>query len=140
MMGMRVYVLLLIFWSSSVFVYAQDTVPQKGPYFTFDVVEYDFGEIYSGDSISYTFPFTNTGNEELLLFNVQTTCGCTAPSWPKEAIAPGEKSEIRIVFNSTGKTGSQRKPITIISNAVNNPTPTLVLRGKVLKVSKTPKN
>jgi hypothetical protein len=33
---------------------------------------------------------------------------------------PGGKGELTVAFNSTGKIGMQNKPITIVSNSVND--------------------
>ena len=92
-----------------------------GPYIQFSEMSYDFGDIQQGDRVEYTFNFTNTGDTPIIISNVQTTCGCTASSWPREPIAPGESSKIDVSFNSAGKIGHQNKVITIISNASNNP-------------------
>ena len=52
--------------------------------------------------------------------NVQVTCGCTTPKgWARDPIAPGQSSELTIVFNSAGKYGKQEKVVSIVSNAVN---------------------
>jgi hypothetical protein len=97
-----------------------DTTP-PGPYIQFTEKSYDFGDIYQGDKVAYTFNFTNTGDSPIVISNVQTTCGCTASCWPREPIAPGKSNKIDITFNSAGKIGMQNKVITIISNSVNNP-------------------
>ena len=92
-----------------------------GPYVAFTESVYDFKEIYQGDKVEHVFEFKNSGNKPLIISNVQTTCGCTVPQYPKVAIAPGAKQEIKVIFNSRGKMGRQNKVITIISNAANNP-------------------
>jgi hypothetical protein len=81
---------------------------------------HDFGDIKQGDQVEWTFKFENKGSAPLVLTNVATTCGCTAPEWPREPILPGESSEIKVRFNSAGKIGMQNKVITIYSNAVNS--------------------
>ena len=91
----------------------------NGAVMTFEEVKYDFGDIYQGDKVEHVFKFENTGNEPLIITNVQTTCGCTAPNWPRDPSTPGQESEIKVVFNSTGKIGRQNKVITIVSNATN---------------------
>lgn len=97
------------------------TVTPPGPYIQFTESVHEFGDITQGDKVAYTFEFTNTGDAPIVISNVQTTCGCTASSWPREPVLPGESSKIDVTFNSANKIGHQNKVITIISNATNNP-------------------
>jgi hypothetical protein len=90
-----------------------------GPAVSFEKESHDFGDIYQGDKVQHVFTFENTGTEPLIITNVQVTCGCTAPRWPRDPIAPGQEGEITIQFNSTGKIGRQNKVITIVSNSVD---------------------
>ena len=64
-----------------------------------------------------TFEFKNTGNQPLMITNVQSTCGCTVPSFPKEPILPGKTGKIDVKYNMSP--GPIRKTITVESNAVN---------------------
>lgn len=98
---------------------------------TFTNREHDFGEIEEGKVVEYIFTFKNTGNYPLMLQDIRTTCGCTAPEWTKEPIAPNEEGKIIVRFNSAHKAGQQRKVITVISNASNS-SESLVLVGTVL--------
>ena len=77
---------------------------------------WDFGTIQQGDSPEFTFTFTNTGNEPMIISNAKGSCGCTVPKWPKEPIAPGETGEINVKFNSKNKKGSQNKTVTLTAN------------------------
>ena len=63
------------------------------------------------------FEFTNTGDADLIVTNVQSTCGCTVPSKPTEPIPPGKTGKIEVKYNM--HTGLIRKTITVESNAVN---------------------
>jgi len=119
---MRKFAWLVVFMLvSAVAVQAQDAATEKkGPEIKFEESTHDFGDITQGDKVEYVFAFSNKGTEPLILSRVLTTCGCTAPSWPKEPIAPGEKGEVKVSFNSAGKMGMQNKVITIISNATNS--------------------
>ena len=91
----------------------------SGPSFKFEEIKHDFGDIQQGEKVTYIFKFINSGTESLVISNVLTTCGCTAPTWPKEPVKPNDKGEIKVMFNSTGKIGKQNKVITILSNSTN---------------------
>lgn len=92
----------------------------SGPVITWEKNTHDFGDITQSEKVEQTFAFTNTGNEPLIITNIQVTCGCTAPKWSRDPIAPGAKSEITIAFNPAGKMGKQNKVITVVSNATND--------------------
>jgi hypothetical protein len=101
--------------------FAQTVSKQNGPVITWNKTSHDFGKITQGDVVEHTFSFTNTGNEPLIITDVKVSCGCTTPKgWPKDPVMPGGKGELTVAFNSTGKIGMQNKPITIVSNAVND--------------------
>jgi hypothetical protein len=99
---------------------AQAQTQTSGPVITWEESAHDFGDVVQGDKVEHTFKFRNTGNEALLLTNVQVTCGCTTPKgWARDPIPPGKSGELTIAFNSLGKFGKQNKVVTIISNASN---------------------
>ena len=103
-------------------VVAQEASTKKvnGPVITFEKKTHDFGDMVQGDKVEEVFKFTNTGNEPLIITNVEVTCGCTTPKgWQRDPIAPGAKSEIIVAFNSTGKSGRQNKVVKVVSNAAN---------------------
>ena len=98
--------------------FAQEETLVEGPYITFEESSFDFGDIHQDDKVEHIFSFENTGTAPLIITNVQTTCGCTAPEWPKEPVMPGESAELKVRFDSTGKFGRQNKVISVISNSV----------------------
>jgi hypothetical protein len=90
-----------------------------GPAITFEEASFDFGDIYQGDKVEHIFKLENTGNQPLIITNVQTTCGCTATEWPREPVMPGETASLKVNFDSAGKYGRQNKVISVISNATS---------------------
>ena len=101
-----------------------DESTNKEPVISFDKKIWDFGTITEGEVVEHTFRFTNTGTNDLIISNASASCGCTIPEWPKEPIAPGEKGEIKVEFNSNGKKDMVTKDITILANT--NPVKTIL--------------
>ncbi len=87
------------------------------PQMVFDADLHDFGRISEGESISYSFHFTNKGNGDLVISGCHASCGCTVADYPKGRIAPGEEGYVTISFNSRGKVGQQYQEVTVSSNA-----------------------
>ncbi len=102
---------------------------------TFNKTMHDYGKVTQGADGNCEFIFTNTGTEPLVLSNVQTSCGCTVPSWPKEPILPGKKGTIKVNYTKMNVVGTISKQITVYSNASNG-TIQLSIKGTVLEASK----
>lgn len=91
--------------------------PQPGnAAFTFEKTEHDFGKITQDHPVEYTFKFTNSGSEPLIISDARGSCGCTVPQYSKEPIPVGGTGEIQVSFDPKGKTGVQRKTVTISAN------------------------
>ncbi len=88
----------------------------------FNNLSHDFGLIKQGELLTHKFVFINSGEKDLIISNAKASCGCTVPNWPKEPIAPNEKKEIEVTFNSAGRSGKQSKTVTLVSNTVPNTT------------------
>jgi len=97
----------------------------------FDKSEHDFGKLKQGESAEYSFKFTNTGKEPLIIENAQGSCGCTVPQYPKEPIAPGATGKIDVRFNSAGKSGPQQKTVTLTANTDPSVSTMLTIKADV---------
>lgn len=112
---------------------AAQTAPAENPNapdIKFVTDQHDFGTVPEGPQAKYDFEFENTGKEPLILQNVQASCGCTTPEWPKNPILPGEKAKITAIYNTQGRPGAFTKTITVTSNA-KTPTKVITIRGTV---------
>lgn len=92
------------------------------PVIEFEKELHDFGKLIAGEKAVYTFKFENKGSADLVISQVNSSCGCTVPRFPKEAIAPGESGSIKVTFDSSGRKGMQNKAVTVVSNCQPNQT------------------
>ncbi len=105
----------------------------KAPVLKVDDPEFRFGKIEQGQKVEHVYVLTNEGKSDLHIRKVKASCGCTAVQPQKKVIAPGEKVEIKTVFNSAGKVGNQNKTVTIITNDPKKSKMILWVKGEVLK-------
>ncbi len=97
----------------------------------FENETHDFGNIAEGTMAAHEFKFKNTGNQPLVIANVQASCGCTTPDWTKTPIMPGKTGMVKAVYNSAGRPGVFAKTVTVTSNAAET-TNVLNIKGSVL--------
>lgn len=110
---------------------------QSGAKIEFKSDTVDYGTTNKEDDNGLrVFEFTNTGDADLIITDVKSTCGCTVPSKPKDPIKPGQTGKIEVKYNMHA--GPIRKTITVQSNAVNVPegTVALKLKGEVVEKGK----
>jgi|GEM_PF-813477 len=86
--------------------------------FRFNHKDYLFGEVKAGALVTYSFKFVNDGKSPLIIRDIYTSCGCTVTSYNHIPVTVGKKGQINVVFNTDGKSGIQRKIVTIIANTV----------------------
>ena len=89
----------------------------------------DYGIIEHNSDGARKFVFTNNGTDALLIKNAKGSCGCTVPTWPREAIAPGTTAEIGVKY-ATNRVGKFTKTITLTTNASKKPV-ILTIKGEV---------
>lgn len=78
------------------------------------------------------FHFQNVGNKNLLIGEYVVECGCTVMEPHSNPVLPGEKSVIKVSFDTTNKLDRQDRTVLIKSNALNSPSE-LRFKGVVLK-------
>ncbi|MEX0981996.1 MAG: DUF1573 domain-containing protein [Bacteroidales bacterium] len=107
---------------------------QGVPVIDFDTDVQDLGTIRDGEQVAAWFTYTNTGYSPLIIQDIKAGCGCTVPKWNDKPLGAGESETIRIIFNSTGKKGTQNIRISVFSNA-RNPKKDLHLKARVININ-----
>lgn len=120
--------ILLVF---SLFLALNTQAQTTGPAIKFTSQVVDYGEIERGSDGIRVFEFVNSGDQPLVISKVYSSCGCTIPKKPEAPIAPGEKGEIQVKYD-TNRVGPIRKTITVNSNAESTPIVSLKIKGTVL--------
>jgi hypothetical protein len=84
---------------------------------SFDKLEHDFGKVKADTDNKTVFYVTNTGKKPLIIEGVSASCGCTTPTKPEQAIQPGKKDKIEVVFHpKPGQLKEQSKTVTVTAN------------------------
>ncbi len=105
---------------------------EKAPKIVFEKTTYEYGNIKEADGdASCEFKFTNKGNAPLIITRASSSCGCTAPTYPKEPIAPGESGVIGVTYHAKGRPGGFSKNITIYTNVPEEKIK-LIISGNVI--------
>ena len=96
-------------------------------------MEYDFGDIVQDSIVTKIFVIKNLGTEMLKIIEVKASCGCTAVVAGKNELMPNESTDIKVTFNSEGKSGKQNKTVYIETNDPKNSTIKFAFTGNVIK-------
>lgn len=97
-------------------------------------VKYDifcFDTLSQKNKIEASFPIKNTGNRDLIIRKVETTCTCTYCSLTKNVIKPGESVVLEVIFNPANRFGVQYKYVRIFSNDPKRPLLEFTIKGFV---------
>ena len=77
----------------------------------------DFKLVEAGEVVQGSFIFTNEGKYPLVIYEVNTSCGCTVADYPRGEIAAGEKGSISVKYDSEGSSGMRiSKEVTVNAN------------------------
>jgi hypothetical protein len=108
-----------------------ETTKVDGAGMVFENETIDYGTIPHNADGNREFVFVNNGNKPLTIESTQGSCGCTVPTKPEGAIAPGAKGKIGVHY-ATDRVGPFTKTVTVKSNATGNETKVLTIKGTVL--------
>ena len=118
------------FLMASLILVGMATALAQGPSIALDKDVHDYGTITQGADGGCQFTVTNDGTEPLIISRCKGSCGCTVPKCDKDPIMPGATSVINVRYD-TKRIGPINKSVTITSNASNEPTKVIRIKGKV---------
>jgi len=78
--------------------------------------KHDFGKAIEGETLVYDFIISNSGDADLILKTIRSSCGCTVAQPEKVELKPGEATKLHVEFDTAEREGEQQKYIFIYSN------------------------
>ncbi len=97
-------------------VFALAGLIQAAPKLVVEPAEFDFGYVPQHSKISHAFTLTSAGDDSLKIKKVIPGCGCTKTPLAKNELAPGEKTELEVIFSTKRYANSVTKRPTIVTN------------------------
>jgi len=95
---------------------------------------HDFGMMKPGDEGTHTFIVKNTGTEDLRLRLGATTCKCTLGELKREALAPGETTEVTLTWTVEGSGEPEfRQSAQILTNDPTKVAISLEIMGRIVE-------
>lgn len=86
------------------------------PRFTSNTEMHSFGQIEWKHPVTVQYTITNTGDQPLVLTEVEPDCACSVAQWTQTPIAPGAKGTVNVTFDAKAL-GHFQKSVAIYSNA-----------------------
>lgn len=113
------------------------TVVAKSPgRIELSTTNFDFGTISNRKAVSQAFTVRNTGQGELSIVGVSTSCGCTTAQIDKQQLAPGETAQLTVTFDPqvhNGATGEFVRVVYVRSDDPDTPEATLTVHVTVVE-------
>lgn len=79
------------------------------------VSELDFGTIPLNREAKKMFVVKNTGVNPLIIYDIETSCGCTGVNWNRKPVKPGEETVVEVIYNDKYP-GFFTKTVTLFAN------------------------
>ena len=62
--------------------------------------DHDFGRVYGQWDVTHVFAIQNTGDADLVLSNLVTSCGCTVAELSSSVVPPGQRADLAVTFDA----------------------------------------
>jgi Protein of unknown function (DUF1573) len=114
-------------------VSAGPETPVEGPRIAVAPASFDFGRVLQNKTLRKAFEVTNTGDRDLAIEGVSTTCGCTVTEEIDGPIAPGESAPLRVQFQTRSYLGRVERKVLIRSNDPRHPRTEVTLSATIVR-------
>ena len=88
----------------------------RAPRIVVEPTVFDFGKAQQEKTLEKEFTVRNLGNEDLVIENVSTTCGCTVAEGYSKVIKPGSSTPLRVKLQTRTSFGRLSRSVLIKSN------------------------
>lgn len=113
---MRKTALLLLAALAAAAAFAEEAKPVPGPRIAVEPAGHDFGDAFPQKTLTKEFSIRNFGSVDLVIENVQTSCGCTVADLETKVVKPGGSTPLRVSLQTRGTSGRIAKSVLVKSN------------------------
>ncbi len=106
---------------------------RRNPVVGFEETDINFGKALKGDTVVLHYTIRNDGKRPLRIRRMTASCGCAASTVDKDVIKRGETGVIEVKFFTAGRSGIEKKTITVITNDPAHPISKIRLEGEVVE-------
>jgi len=105
----------------------QPPAPQEAPagvslpHVDLPTTRHDFGRIAGRPDVAHIFAVQNTGTEDLKIWNLVTSCGCTTAEVSSSVIPPGQRADLTVIFDPDFHR-TEGETVRLVWFATNDPT------------------
>jgi hypothetical protein len=103
----------------------------KTPAIQFDRENYVFSDVTEGQEVEFTFHYSNTGKEDLLIEELSASCFCIVVKKYNSIVKPGEEGELSGIIKTEGFQGYNVKMIKLRTNIPDADPIVLTLEGNI---------
>jgi len=98
---------------------------------TLSKMSHDFGKVAKEAVVETEFLLINSGKNELIIRSTLANCDCVVSVVEKSSLEPGERTKVKVTFDTTGRKGKQFKNVTIFSNDPARPSQMVTIKATV---------
>jgi len=103
----------------------------NAPKLTLSKKSHDFGKVAKDAVVETEFILINSGKSELNIRSTSANCDCVVSVVEKNSLDPGERTTLKVTFDTTGRKGKQFKNVTIFSNDPTAPNQMVMIKATV---------